>query len=30
MFSFDANDFNQRNPVVVVEIEIEVRTTDKI
>jgi len=30
MLSFDANDFNQRNPVVVVEIEIDVRTTDKI
>lgn len=30
MLSFDPNDFNQRNPVVVVEIEIDVRTTDKI
>jgi hypothetical protein len=30
MLSFDANDVNQRYPVVVVEIEIDVRTTDKI
>jgi len=30
MLSFDANDINQRHPVVVVEIEIDVRATDKI
>jgi hypothetical protein len=30
MLSFDANDVNQRNPIVVVEIKIDVRTTDKI
>jgi hypothetical protein len=30
MLSFDANDVNQRHPVVIVEIEIDVRTMDKI
>ena len=30
MLPFDANDFTQGNPVVVVEIEIEVRTTLRI
>ena len=30
MLSFDANDVNQRHPVVVVEIEIDMRTMDKI
>jgi hypothetical protein len=30
MLSFDANDGNQGNPAVVVEIEIDGRTTDKI
>jgi hypothetical protein len=30
MLPFDANDLTQRNPVVIVEIEIDVRTTYKI
>jgi hypothetical protein len=30
MLSFDANDLTQGSPVVVVEIEIDVRATDKI
>jgi hypothetical protein len=30
MLPFDANDLTQGNPVVIVEIEIDVRTTYKI
>lgn len=30
MLGFDTNDLNQRHAVVVVEIEMDVRITDKI